>query len=272
MTTTRSDSGSNRRQSHDTEPKPTHRPRLVRTWHASRLREIPSRILLGLWLVPWLGACASPGETEGRDATKRDQVQPSRAWHFDADTTGKVPSGWRITETKPTKALATWKVIRDESASSPKNVFALTHSENYNGNYNLAIAEKTSFKDIDLSVKVQGDSGEIDQGGGPIWRCRDENNYYICRFNPLEGNYRVYFVKDGRRKQLESAKIETKAGKWYTVRVTMIGDRITCYLDGKKLLEVQDETFAGAGMVGLWTKADAVTRFDDLTVGPVLRP
>ena len=237
-----------------------------------RLREISSRILLGLWLVPWLSACASPGESGRRASTKPDQVQPSRVWHFDGDATGKVPSGWRITETKPTKALATWKVIRDESASSPKNVFALTHSENYNGNYNLAIAEKTSFKDIDLSVKVQGDSGEIDQGGGPIWRCRDENNYYICRFNPLEGNYRVYFVKDGRRKELESAKIETKAGTWYTVRVTMIGDRITCYLDGKKLLEVQDDTFKEAGMVGLWTKADAVTRFDDLVVGPFVKP
>ena len=225
-----------------------------------------------MWLMPWFGACASPGESGSRAVTKPDQVQPSRVWRFDGDATGKVPSGWRITETKPTKALATWRVIQDESAASPKNGFALTHSENYNGNYNLAIAEKTSFKDIDLTVKVQGDRGEIDQGGGPIWRCRDENNYYICRFNPLEGNYRVYFVKDGRRKQLESVKIETEAGKWYTVRVTMIGDRITCYLDGKKLLEVQDDTFKDAGMVGLWTKADAMTRFDDLAVGPFLKP
>ena len=236
------------------------------------MREIPSRILLGVWLLPGLGACASPGEAEDRPAANRDHVQPARVWHFDGDAAGKVPDGWRITETKPTKALATWRVIQDESAPSSKNVFALTHSENYNGNYNLAIAEKTSFKDIDLTVKVKGVRGEIDQGGGPIWRCRDENNYYICRFNPLEGNYRVYFVKDGRRKQLESTKIETAAGKWYTVRVTMIGDRITCYLDGKKLLEVQDDTFAGAGMVGLWTKADAVTRFDDLVVGPFVKP
>ena len=246
-------------------------PRLVGYRHASRLREIPSRILLGLWLLPWLGACASPGETEDRAATKHDQVQPSRNWHFDGDATGKVPSGWRITETKPTKALATWRVIRDESAPSPQNAFALTHSENYNGNYNLAIAEKTSFEDIDLTVKVKGVRGEIDQGGGPIWRCRDKNNYYICRFNPLEGNYRVYFVKDGRRKQLESVKIETQAGKWYTIRVTMIGDRITCFLDGEKLLEAQDDTFGGAGMVGLWTKADAVTSFDNLLVGPFVK-
>ena len=272
MTTTTGRSRRNRRQSDGTESVPTHKLRLVGFGLASRLLEIRSRIFLGLLLLPWLGACASPEKAEERPAAQRDQVQQSRVWHFDGAAAGKVPSGWRITETKPTKALATWRVTQDESAPSGKNVLALTHSENYNGNYNLAIAEKTSFKDIDLTVKVQGDRGEIDQGGGPIWRCRDENNYYICRFNPLEGNYRVYFVKDGRRKQLESAKIETEAGKWYTVRVTMDGDRITCYLDGKKLLEVQDDTFNDAGMVGLWTKADAVTRFDDLAVGPFVKP
>ena len=122
MTTTRPDSRRNRQHSHDSESEPTHRHRLVSARHASGLAKIPSRILLGLWLVPWLGACASPGETEDRAATKHDQVQPSRNWHFDGDATGKVPSGWRITETKPTKALATWQVVRDETASSQTSV------------------------------------------------------------------------------------------------------------------------------------------------------
>jgi hypothetical protein len=120
-----------------------------------------------------------------------------------------------------------------------------------------------------LTVQVKAVKGEEDQGGGPIWRCRDENNYYICRFNPLEGNYRVYKVVEGRRKQLDSVRIETQADRWYTVRVTMTGDRITCFLDGKKLLEAQDDTLTEPGMVGLWTKADAVASFDGLTVRPL---
>jgi iron(III) transport system substrate-binding protein len=188
-------------------------------------------------------------------------------WNFDDATAGQAPKDWSIRQTKPTTALATWKVVADPAAPSMPNVLALTETSNFDGTFNLAVADKTAFKDLDLTVKVKAVSGKEDQGGGPIWRCKDENNYYICRFNPLESNFRVYYVKDGVRKQLESAKIETEAGRWYTIRVTMTGPHIACHLDGKKLLEADDSTFPDAGMVGLWTKADAVTSFDDLTVG-----
>ncbi|MHC4445353.1 MAG: PepSY domain-containing protein [Planctomycetota bacterium] len=194
---------------------------------------------------------------------KRARATYSR---FDKDKTGKVPQGWSIRQTRPTKTMATWQVVADQSAPSKGNVMALTRSENYNGTYNLATADASSFKNLDLSVKTKAVKGEEDQGGGPIWRCRDQNNYYICRFNPLESNYRVYIVKNKKRKQLQSYNIKTEPGKWYTLRVTMAGDHITCYLDGKKMLEVKDQTFKEAGMVGLWTKADAVTSFDDLEV------
>ncbi len=198
--------------------------------------------------------------------TGNDVDEGKRAWNFDASTPGKVPTGWSIRQTNPTKTMATWRVMADGTAPSKSNVLALTGTDNYDGTFNLAIAQGTSFKDLDLSVKVKAVRGDEDQGGGPIWRCRDENNYYICRFNPLEGNYRVYFVKEGQRKQLKTVKVETEAGRWYAVRVTMVGDHITCYLDGKKLLKTTDDTFKETGMIGLWTKADAVTSFDDLSV------
>ncbi len=188
------------------------------------------------------------------------------AWNFDGDTAGTVPADWSIRQTRPTKALAAWNIMADPTAPSKPNVLALTRTENDDPTFNLAIAKDTSFKDLDLTVKVKAISGETDQGGGPIWRCTDENNYYISRFNPLESNFRVYYVKEGRRKQLQSVRINTEPGTWYTVRVTMIGHHITCYLDGKKLLEATDDTFQDAGMVGLWTKSDAVARFDDLRV------
>ena len=152
------------------------------------------------------------------------------------------------------------------------NVMKLVETNNDNGTFNLAMAEGTSYGDLDLSVAVRADLGKEDQGGGPIWRCRDEDNYYICRLNPLEGNFRVYRVLRGRRRQLESANADLASGRWYTVRVIMVGRHITCYLDGKKLLEADDDTFKRAGMVGLWTKADAVTAFDDLVASPVRPP
>jgi len=192
-----------------------------------------------------------------------------RVWTFDDQPVGAVPADWRIRQTRPTQALASWSIMKDPTAPSKPNVMALTHTKNDDPTFNLAIAKDTSFKDVDLSVNVKAISGETDQGGGPIWRCQDENNYYVTRFNPLESNFRVYYVHNGRRKQLQSARIDTVPGTWYSVRVTMIGHHITAYLDGKKLLEATDDTFSNAGMVGLWTKSDAVTRFDDLSVeGP----
>ncbi|MDY7109054.1 MAG: hypothetical protein SYC29_10505 [Planctomycetota bacterium] len=210
-----------------------------------------------------INGCAAPPEAD-------DDHLPARAtkWTFDETVPGQIPVGWVIDETNPTEALAEWSVIADESAPSSPNAMALTASRNYDGTYNLAIAENTSYRDLDLTVMVQAVTGIEDQGGGPIWRCLDKDNYYICRFNPLESNHRVYCVKDGRRRQLDSARIELKAGRWYELRVVMIGPDITCYLDGERLLEVTDDTFTEAGNVGLWTKADAVTRFDDLTVRP----
>ena len=199
--------------------------------------------------------------------TEIRRAQNLRArFNFDIDETGQVPPDWSIRQTTPTTALATWQVIADDTAPSEPNVFALTKTRNEDQTFNVAIAEAAAFQDLDLSVRVKAVRGEIDQGGGPIWRCRDENNYYICRFNPLEGNFRVYKVVEGRRKQLLSARIETEADRWYAVRVVMINDRIQCYLDDEKLLDVRDATFKDAGLIGLWTKADAVTYFDNLTV------
>lgn len=199
-----------------------------------------------------------------------DQDLPGAAmrWTFDEDAAGHVPKGWLIDETNPTEELAEWSIMADSTAPSPPNVMALTGSRNYDGTYNVAITENTSYKDLDLAVRVKAVSGVEDQGGGPIWRCLDKDNYYICRFNPLESNYRVYCVKGGRRRQLQSARLELEAGRWYELRIVMIGSHITCFLDGEPMLEVVDETFTESGRVGLWTKADAVTSFDDLTVRP----
>ena len=205
-----------------------------------------------------------------------DVHQPARyappsgdLWTFDDDKLGGPPPGWRICETNPTVSTATWKVAHDLLAPSRPQVLALTRSENYGGTYNLALAENSSYRDLDLRVRVKAVRGEEDQGGGPVWRCQDENNYYVCRFNPLEGNYRVYVVRDGQRRQLKSIKVETRRGRWYTVRVVMYGDFIKCYLDGVQMLQAADSTIAEGGHVGLWTKADAVTSFDDLEVRPL---
>ena len=109
-------------------------------------------------------------------------------------------------------------------------------------------------------------AGVVDQGGGLIWRVKDHDNYYIARWNPLEDNFRVYYVKEGRRVQLDSANVKADPTKWHTIKIEQRGDAIACYLDEEKLLALKDKTFAEAGGVGLWTKADAATAFDDLVI------
>jgi hypothetical protein len=111
-------------------------------------------------------------------------------------------------------------------------------------------------------VKVKAISGKEDQGGGPVWRYQDNNNYYIARWNPLENNFRVYVVQDGKRKQLGSADVQLDPAVWHTITIDHAGNRIKASLDGRQLIEVNDETFAIIGKIGLWTKADAATAFD----------
>ena len=133
--------------------------------------------------------------------------------------------------------------------------------------FNLCVVDGTSLKDVEVKVAFKANKGEKDQGGGIVWRYQDANNYYIARFNHLEDNYRLYKVVAGKRVQLETKEdIKVPAGEWHTLAVKMVGDQIECFLDGKKHLEAKDDTFTKAGQVGLWTKADAQTSFDDFKV------
>jgi hypothetical protein len=222
---------------------------------------------LTLPVILWItSGCSQPQNATAGPRPAEPVGTKTIVWNFDGDTVGQPPKGWTLAQTRESKTPATWKVEADLTAPSKPNVLALTATENRGSTYNLAIADKKVFQDIDLTVNIKAVMGEKDQGGGPIWRCSDQDNYYICRFNPLEANFRVYKVVDGTRKQLKSAKVTTDHHKWYAVRVTMVGNQITCYLAGEKMLEVTDDTFKDAGKVGFWTKADAVTSFDDLTV------
>lgn len=201
---------------------------------------------------------------------ERDELEKTagRRWNFDKDEVGKLPPGWVVKQNHPTKALANWAVEADADGMSKPNVLNVK-TENGNATYNLVLIEKAVYRDVNLMVKVRGNTGQDDQGGGLVWRCQDENNYYVCRINPLENNYRVYKVVDGKRTQLQSADFETPTGKWFTLRVRMKGNEIACYCNGKKWLEVKDDTFKDAGMIGLWTKADASTSFDNLHAWPI---
>jgi hypothetical protein len=182
---------------------------------------------------------------------------------FAKDDAGKLPKGWTADKTGKGEG-SIWKVVADDTAPSKKGYVLAQTAEGPGPLFNLCVADDTSLKDVEVTVAFKANKGNKDQGGGIVWRYQDNNNYYIARMNPLEDNYRLYKVVAGKRIQLATKEdLKVPAGTWHTLTVKMTGDQIECSLDGKKQLEGKDDTFQKAGKIGLWTKADAQTSFDD---------
>ncbi len=187
-------------------------------------------------------------------ASGQNQAQ---TWNFDGLPNGAPGSAF-------VAGPGDWRIQASPTAPSKPNVLAQL-AKNDRSAFNVLLVNDTAYEDLDLSVRMHAVAGEIDQGGGLVWRARDAQNYYVARYNPLEDNFRVYKVVAGRRTQLQSADIPKSEG-WQTLRITMKGDAIECFLDGRRFLQATDSTFSGPGKIGLWTKADAQTMFDDLTI------
>jgi hypothetical protein len=184
---------------------------------------------------------------------------------FDKAKVGEMPAGWKSGVTGKAVAESVWRIVEDKTAPGGPLVLAQT-SANPGSTFNLCVVEEGKYKDVDMSVSFKAVEGNQDRGGGLVWRFQDNNNYYIVRMNPLEDNFRVYKVVGGKRIELQSADVKAVSNKWHTIRVVHKGNKIQCYLNGKMLLEVTDDTFQQAGKIGLWTKADAQTYFSDLQI------
>ncbi len=175
---------------------------------------------------------------------------------------GKLPAGWQAAQTGMGQG-SVWKVVADETAPSKSGLALAQTAAGPNALFNLCVATKGQFgNNVTVSVSLKAIRGELDQGGGVVWLYQDANNYYVVRYNPLEDNFRVYKVIAGKRTQLGTIEHIQKAPGWHTIRVTHVGNDITCILDDKHRLIVNDYAIRKPGLVGLWTKADAQTHFD----------
>ena len=191
--------------------------------------------------------------------------------NFDNATAGAVPPGWTVAMTHKGGAPK-WAVAKDDTAPSKANVLAQLSTDATGGRFPLAVYDKASIKDGVLSVKFKTISGNTDEAAGIVWRYKDPDNYYIVRANALEDNVVLYKVEKGERISLAPKGTPSKTygvkhrvpkQTWSTLGVTFQGNVFTVTFDGQKIFEVEDSTFSAAGKVGLWTKADSVTYFDD---------
>jgi 3-keto-disaccharide hydrolase len=189
-------------------------------------------------------ALAAPAELKVPDSLPVDR--------FDFETKGL--EGWTMVQGQ-------WTV--EEMAGAPSGTRVLTQRATRN-EFNVIVAPSGPYTDVDVSMKFKPMSGEEDASGGIVFRFND-GKYYVARANALETNFRLYYYDRGRR-QLASARVGAPAlGQWHTVRVVAVGDHMQAWLNGTVLLDHRDSRFK-AGRVGLWTKADSITAFDDLVI------
>jgi hypothetical protein len=194
-------------------------------------------------------------------ATSIAAVSSAETVNLDNMNAGAAPAGWTATQTG--NGSAKWSVEKDDSAPSKPNVL----KQSGQATFPVCFKNDTSLKDGFVEVKFKPVSGKEDQAGGVIWRVRDANNYYIARANALEDNVTIYHTINGSRVAFKSISTKVTSGAWHTLRVDFAGNKFTVTLDGKKVIEANDESFKEAGKVGVWTKADSVTLFDDFAFG-----
>jgi hypothetical protein len=189
------------------------------------------------------GVLAAPSELKLPDDV------PTTALDFDS----KGIEGW-------TAVAGQWAVEEMAGAPSGKKVLLQRATKN---EFNVIVAP-AAYADVDVTVKFKPIAGREDASGGIVFRFTD-GRYYVVRANALEDNFRLYYYDRGRR-QLASASVKRPAlGQWHSVRVVALGDRIQAWLDGALYLDHRDSRFK-SGRVGLWTKADSITAFDDLVI------
>jgi Domain of Unknown Function (DUF1080) len=181
--------------------------------------------------------------------------------NFDDVKAGTLPANWLAAQTG--SGAAKWDVEMADDAPSKPNVL----KQSGIATFPVCIKRDTNVENGFVAVKFKPVAGKEDQAGGVIWRCKDKDNYYVARANALENNVTIYHTINGQRVAFKSVKQTVKPGNWHSLRVDFERDAFTVTFDGKKVIKARDESFKDPGKVGLWTKADSLTLFDNFSYG-----
>jgi hypothetical protein len=192
-----------------------------------------------------------------------ESTPPALVWNFDREQPGVLPSQFSIGTLFDGRPAGDWQVLATERAKSPPHVLAQLMAKGAEHAYKVVLRKDIVASDLNLEVSFLPIQGNADMGGGLIWRAADDRNYYLARANPLEQNVRVYRVVNGIRHLLQNFDQTITVKQWHTLRVTHQDCRVNIFYDDKQVFDLCDNTFH-TGTIGLWTKSDAVTYFDNL--------
>jgi hypothetical protein len=201
----------------------------------------------------------------------------TRTVDFEKDIAGNRPGGFTLAHTAKVGQPGEWVVQSDAQFPERGKFLAQTGADPTQLRFPVATVDGVSVKDVDLRVMFYPVSGNVDQAAGIVFRYQDEDNYYVVRANARENNVVLYKVEKGKRVDLPlkgvgrtyGERAQVPAKQWSELRVVVNGNLFAVHFGGRKLFEVEDDTFRNAGKVGVWTKADSITYFDNLVIAPL---
>jgi Domain of Unknown Function (DUF1080) len=197
-------------------------------------------------------------------ANAQAPASASKTLSFNSDAVGSTPAGFEFARTGG-GTEGKW-VVRDDKDKAGNRILVQESADKTDYRFPVAVVKEGSYKDVTLTVRAKPLSGEVDQGFGLVWRYQDANNYYITRCNADEDNCTIYHVVKGSRRSFQNKGTKVATNTWHTLKMEAKGDHFIVWFDGNQVLDAKDDTFKDAGKVGLWTKADSVIAFDDLTI------
>jgi len=204
------------------------------------------------WLLMASGTVVAQGDT----------TPPAQNWNFDREEPGTLPNEFSVGTLFDGRPAGNWQVLATDRAKSPPHVLAQLMAKGAEHAYKVVLVKEVIATDLNLEVSFLPIQGRADMGGGLIWRAADARNYYLARANPLEQNIRVYRVVKGIRHLLQNFDQTISLKQWHTLRITHRGCDVRIFYDDKQVFDLCDKTFH-TGTIGLWTKSDAITYFDD---------
>jgi hypothetical protein len=196
-------------------------------------------------------------------ASSSSGAPTSLSWNFDADAPDALPRGFEVGTLFDGRSAGEWRVVQTEKAKSVPHVLGQIQGKGAEHAYKLVLINETESSDLEVSVSMLPVDGKADMGGGLIWRAADDRNYYLVRANPLEQNLRIYRVVKGVRQMIRNFDHIIDVRHWHQLRVMVRGCQVQVFFDERRVFDLCDETFS-KGRIGLWTKSDAITYFDDL--------
>src|SRR5258707_1915234 len=216
---------------------------------------LPTVLACATLLLAGCANQAQPPTVPSASPVPLSAMTSSGKWSFDADEIGGLPSGAQAFS-------GSWAVRAESDAPSEPNALCQTGT----ADFPAIMLDPKPYTEVVVVARFKPISGSTDRAAGLIFRIKDNGNYYILRANALENNVNLYKYVDSRRADLKDGQTKVESGKWQELRVEARGQMLRGFLNGQPVVETTDSTFSAAGGVGLWTKADSQTCFDDVEV------